>query len=74
MSANDFDPEYVFSHHRATPEQLAKYDAIHTAAKRFAEVLLQNTPSCSDRDAALHLLREATMTACSAIALDGRLK
>ena len=74
MSATDFDPEYVFSHHHATPEKLARYDAIHTAAKVFAEVLLQHTPACSDRSMALQLLREATMTACSAIALDGRLK
>jgi hypothetical protein len=74
MAAPDFDPEYVFSHHHATPEKLAQYDAIHTAAKRFAEVVLANTPACSDRNMALQLLREATMTACSAIALDGRLK
>ncbi|HEX3598048.1 MAG TPA: hypothetical protein VHU80_23220 [Polyangiaceae bacterium] len=74
MSATDFDPEYVFSHHHATPEKLKQYDAVHTAAKRFAEVLLQNTPACSDRDAALHLLREAAMTACAAISLEGRLK
>ena len=74
MSASDFDPEYVFSHHHATPEKLKQYDAIHTAAKRFAEVLLENTPACSDRNAALRLLREATMMACAAISLDGRLK
>jgi hypothetical protein len=74
MSATDFDPEYVFSHHHATPEKLKQYDAIHAAAKRFAEVLLENTPVCSDRNAALRLLREATMMACAAISLDGRLK
>lgn len=74
MSASDFDPEYVFSHHHATPEKLKQYDAIHTAAKRFAEVLLENTPVCSDRNAALRLLREATMMACAAISLEGRLK
>ena len=74
MSASDFDPEYVFSHHHATPEKLKQYDAIHSAAKRFAEVLLENTPACSDRNAALRLLREATMMACAAISLDGRLK
>ena len=74
MSANDFDPDYVFSHPPATPEKLKQYDAIHTAAKRFAEVLLECTPAGSDRNAALQLLREATMTACAAIALDGRLK
>ena len=74
MRDSDFDPEYVFSHHSATPEKLAHYDAIHAGAKHFAEVILTHTPASSDRSAALQLLREATMTACAAIALDGRLK
>ena len=72
MSA--FDPEYVFSHHSATPEKLAHYEAVHTAAKQFAQVILQRVPDSPDRDGVLHLLREATMLACSAISLDGRLK
>jgi hypothetical protein len=74
MSQIDFDPEYIFNHHPATPEKLASYDAIHTAAKRFAEALLKNVPACDDRTAALQYLRESAMTACAAIALDGRLK
>lgn len=68
-----FDPEYVFSHHHATPEKLAAYDAIHAGATRFAEVLIANTPPCEDRAAALRLLRESAMIACAAVALDGRL-
>jgi hypothetical protein len=72
MSA--FDPEYVFSHHAATPEKLARYDAIHNAAKQFAAVILNSVPDSADRDSVLHLLREASMLACSAISLDGRLK
>jgi hypothetical protein len=74
MSTIEFDPEYVFSHHHATPEKLKQYDAIHAAAKSFAEVLLKNTPVCADRTLALQLLRESAMTACAAISLDGRLK
>jgi hypothetical protein len=74
MSHPDFDPEYVFSHHVATPEKRAHYDAIHEGAKRFAEIILARTPPCSDQTAALQLLREAAMTACASIALDGRLK
>ena len=74
MSQSAFDPEYVFSHHSATPEKLAHYDAIHVAAKAFAQVLLEHTPSSEDQTAALRLLREATMIACAAVALDGRLK
>jgi len=69
-----FDPDYVFSHHSATPEKLAHYEAVHEAAKQFAHVILARVPDCADRDGVLHLLREASMLACSAISLDGRLK
>jgi len=68
-----FDPEYVFSHHPATPEKLAAYAAIHEGAKRFAEVVLANTLPCEDQTASLRLLRESTMIACAAVALDGKL-
>lgn len=74
MSQSNFDPEYVFEHHAATPEKLAHYDAIHAAAKLFAQTLLAHTPPSDDQSAALRLLREATMIACAAVALDGRLK
>lgn len=74
MTETDFDPEHVFNHHPATPEKLASYEAIHTAAKRFAEVMLKHVPACDDRTAALQYLRESAMMACSAVALDGRLK
>lgn len=70
----DFDPEYVFSHHAATPQKLASYEAVHDAAKKFAQVILERVPDSADRDGVLHLLREASMLACSAISLDGRLK
>lgn len=72
MSA--FDPDYVFSHHSATPEKLQHYEAVHNAAKQFAQVILERVPDSADRDGVLHLLREASMLACSAISLDGRLK
>jgi hypothetical protein len=68
-----FDPDYVFSHHSATPAKLASYEAIHKGAKQFAEVILANTPACEDRATALHLLRESAMIACAGISLDGRL-
>ncbi len=69
-----FDPEYVFSHHDATPAKLASYERIHAGAKAFAQVILETVPDCQDRDAVVQLLREASMLACSAISLDGRLK
>jgi hypothetical protein len=74
MSQGPFDPEYVFTHHHATPKKLADYEAIHTAAKSFAQVLLDHVPECEDRHEALKLLREASMLACSAVTLEGRLK
>lgn len=74
MMQSDFDPEYVFSHHSATPEKLKKYDAVHSSAKEFARTILENVPASSDRAAALRLLREASMMACAAISLEGRLK
>lgn len=74
MPYSDFDPEYVFSHHSATPEKLADYEAIHQGAKVFAQVILDHVPECADRHAVLRLLREASMLACSAVSLDGRLK
>ncbi len=73
MSQPEFDPDYVFSHHHATSEKLAHYDAIHDGAKRFAAVILAHTPASTDRTLALQLLRETSMIACAAISLDGRL-
>jgi hypothetical protein len=73
MSRPEFDPDYVFSHHHATPEKLAHYEAIHEGAKRFAAVILAHTPDSFDRTTALQLLRETSMMACAAISLDGRL-
>ena len=74
MTHGDFDPDYVFSHHSATPQKLADYEAIHVGAKEFARVILDRVPDCADRHAVLRLLREASMLACAAISLDGRLK
>jgi hypothetical protein len=74
MSHGEFDPEYVFSHHSATPEKLARYEVIHDGAKHFAQVILDQVPVGSDQVAVLQLLREASMLACSAVSLDGRLK
>jgi len=73
MSHPEFDPDYVFSHHHATPEKLAHYEAIHEGAKRFAAIILEHTPASPDQMTALQLLRETSMIACAAISLDGRL-
>lgn len=72
MSQSAFDPKYVFSHHQADPEKLRHYEAIHSAAQRFAEVILENTPPGEDQAAALRWLRQAMMIANAAVALDGK--
>ncbi|HWP05204.1 MAG TPA: hypothetical protein VNN72_05655 [Polyangiaceae bacterium] len=74
MSAPDFDPEYVFSHHHANAEQLAAYAEIHESAKQFAKVILARVPEGVDRVTALRLLRESSMMACAGVSLGGRLK
>jgi hypothetical protein len=74
MDHDNFDPEYVFSHHHATPAKLAGYAAIHAGAKHFAKEILAHVPECDDRLAVLQLLREASMLACAAVTLEGRLK
>ena len=74
MSYAEFDPEYVFSHHSASPEKLKSYAAIHESAKQLARVILESVPEGSDRHQALRLLREASMMACSGVSLDGKLK
>lgn len=74
MSAPDFDPEYVFSHHHANPEQLKAYAEIHESAKQFAKVILARVPEGADRITALRLLRESSMMACAGVSLEGRLK
>jgi hypothetical protein len=71
---HDFDPDYVFSHHHASPQKLADYEAIHSAAKHFANAVLEHVPDCDDRLQVLQLLREASMLACAAVTLEGRLK
>jgi hypothetical protein len=61
----------LFSYHPPNNTTLPKYGAINQAAKNFAEVVLQNCPRCSDRSAAIELIRTARMTANAAVALDG---
>jgi hypothetical protein len=68
-----FDLDHIFKYHAPTPEALVAYTAIRDAAKAFAVVLVANTPECADQAAALRLIREASMVANAAVALEGRL-
>lgn len=57
-----------FTYHSPTPDQAARYNAINEAAFEFAKTVLENTPKCADQSAAIRQIREARMTANSAIA------
>jgi hypothetical protein len=70
--APGFDLDHLFTYHAPNARQLTQYEAIRTAAKYFATVLLQNTPACADQSDAIRKLRETVMTANASIALDGR--
>ena len=67
-----FDLDWVFSYHQPTADQIPKYEEIRQAAKSFAETVIKLTPVCADQSASIRLIREATMTANAAIALEGR--
>lgn len=67
------DLDHVFSYHAPKGDQPARYEAIRAAARLFAGVVEEFTPEGADQTAAIRKIREATMTANAAIALDGRL-
>ncbi len=72
--ATKYDLDHIFSYHSPKGDQPAKYEAIRAAAKNFAKVVLENTPSGEDRASALREIRTAMMTANAAVALEGRLR
>jgi hypothetical protein len=63
----------IFKYHAPDQESLVKYAAVRAAALAFASALFEHVPACADRSAALRKIREATMTANSAIATKGRI-
>jgi len=60
-----------FTYHAPTEDQIPKYNAIRQAARDFADVIVQNTPSCADQTVALRRIRECAMIANQAIACRG---
>lgn len=63
--------EDLFTYHKPEGTQPEHYEAIRTAAKAFAHVVVANTPASADQTAAIRKLRECVMTANAAIALKG---
>jgi hypothetical protein len=64
--------DHIFKYHAPTPEQLPKYDALRSAAKAFAQSIVDNCPAGADQTAALRKVREAVMTANAGVALSGK--
>lgn len=68
-----YDLDHIFSDRRPTPAEANRCHTILNAAKAFAAVVQDNSPSGDDQDAVIRKIREAAMMANAAIALDGRL-
>jgi hypothetical protein len=67
------DLENWFSYHAPqNGSEIEKYTKIRDKAKEFAQVLLENTPSCPDQTVAIRKIREAVMTANASIACGGK--
>ena len=60
----------IFTYHD-DPRKVPNYTAIRSAARHFAEVIMQNSPVSADQSTALRCVREACLWANAAIALDG---
>ena len=63
--------ERAFMHHPPDLSQQRAYASIRAAGRALALVILQSTPKCADRTAAVRKVREAVMTANAAVALEG---
>ena len=70
MSGTPESLEALFTYHAPTGDQPERYTRINDAAKYFAKVVAENCPPCADRTTAIRLIRNARMTANSAIALE----
>ena len=64
--------EHWFTYHKPTGDQPDRYVRLRRAAKAFASAIVAETPPCADQTAAVRKVREAMMTANSAIACDGK--
>jgi len=70
MAISNEELENWFTYHAPNTGQLIRYGLIRQAAKAFATVIRDNTPSCVDQSAAIRKIREAVMTANAAIACE----
>lgn len=61
----------AMSYHAVDDRQREQMERIREKAKELAAAILDNTPPCADQSAAIRHVREALMTANTAIALKG---
>ena len=64
--------EEIFTYHAPDSEQVEQYKRIRDAAKAFAYILNQETPSCPSQTIAMRKLSECVMIANQSIALRGQ--
>jgi len=57
-----------FTYHPPKGDQITRYEEIREAAKKFAYLIVDNTPESDEQKQALMLLNLATMSANAAIA------
>lgn len=60
----------IFSYHAPKEGQPERYLRLRSAAKFFAQEIIDCTPVCADQAAAIRKVREAVMTANAAIAIN----
>lgn len=60
----------IFTYHSPKNDQPQRYEKIREAAKNLAIVIDECCPDCADKSAAIRKIREASMTANAAIAIN----
>jgi hypothetical protein len=68
------DLDNWFTYHAPTNAQLPLYEKLRSAARHFADVILECTPPSADQSDAIRKVREAVMTANASIACEAPLK
>lgn len=71
MAISKENLENWFTYHKPDGDDPKKYEAIRDAGKALAMAIVENTPASADQTVAVRKVREAVMTANSAVACKG---
>ena len=66
------DLDRIFTYHRPFGTQNARYEAIREFAKRFAKMLIDNTPPSAEQTLSVRYLQQSVQMANAAIAINER--